>query len=98
MILDGRARVEVSTRRRLRLGRGDFFGEMSLLDGEPRSATVVAETPLRLLVIHRRGFWILLREVPELTRTILVTLSQRVRQAERSGMSILLDSLRELAS
>jgi len=51
----------------VRLGPGDFFGEMSLLDGQPRSATVVAETPLRLLVIHSRNFHYLLAEVPELT-------------------------------
>ena len=71
-------------RKRLRLGPGDFFGEMSLLDGGPRSATVVAETPLRLLVIPRRAFWTLLTKVPQLNQKILVTLSQRVRQAEKS--------------
>ena len=97
MILEGTARVEVLSRRRLRLGRGNFFGEMSLLDGQPRSATVVAETPLQLLVIRRPDFWTLLREVPELTRTILVTLSRRVRQAEQPAVEALLDTLRQLA-
>ena len=61
---------------------GEFFGEMSLLDGGPRSATVVADTPVRLLVISRPHFSALLRDVPGLTQTILVTLSGRVRQAE----------------
>src|SRR3989442_13271719 len=56
---------------------------MSLLDGEPRSATVKAETDLRLLVIDRTHFWRLLREVPGLTEKILVTLSRRVRQDEK---------------
>lgn len=84
MILDGTARVEVSPRKRVRLGPGDFFGEMSLLDGEPRSATVVAETGLRMLVINGRHFWEVLKEVPELTYTIMATLSRRVRQAEKS--------------
>ncbi len=83
-ILDGTARVEVSPRKRLHLGPGSFFGEMSLLDGEPRSATVIAETPLRLLVINSRSFWPLLKEVPELTYNILAVLSRRVRQAEKS--------------
>jgi len=82
LILEGTVRVEVSPRKRVRLGRGDFFGEMSLLDGEPRSATVIAETPLRLLVIGRREFWPLLLKVPQLTRRIMVTLSQRLRQAQ----------------
>lgn len=84
LILDGSARVEVSPRKHLRLGPGQFFGEMSLLDGEPRSATVVAETPLRLLVIENRNFWAVLKEVPELAQHIMAALSRRVRQAERS--------------
>jgi CRP-like cAMP-binding protein len=61
---------------------GEFFGEMSLLDGGPRSATVVADTPIRLLVISRRHFSGLLKDVPGLTPTLLATLSKRVRQAE----------------
>jgi CRP-like cAMP-binding protein len=82
LILDGSARVDVSPRKRARLGPGQYFGEMSLLDGGPRSASVVAATPLRLLVIHRRDFSTLLREAPELTQNILATLSRRVRVAE----------------
>ena len=82
VILDGHARVEVSARKRSRLGPGQYFGEMSLLDGGPRSATVTAETPLRLLVIKRRDFSTLLREAPDLTQNVLVVLSRRVRVAE----------------
>jgi len=82
LILDGSARVEVSPRKRGRLAPGHYFGEMSLLDGGPRSASVIAETPLRLLVIKRRDFATLLREAPELTQSILATLSRRVRVAE----------------
>jgi len=82
LIIDGTARVEVSADKQLPLQPGVFFGEMSLLDGGPRSATVVAVTPVRLLVISRRHFAALLKEVPGLTHTLLVTLSRRVRQAE----------------
>jgi CRP/FNR family transcriptional regulator, cyclic AMP receptor protein len=82
LILDGSARVEVTSRKRSRLEPGQYFGEMSLLDGGPRSATVVAETPLRLLVIKRRDFATLLREAPEVTQSLLATLSRRVRVAE----------------
>jgi CRP-like cAMP-binding protein len=82
LILDGSARVEVSPRKRSRLEPGQYFGEMSLLDGGPRSASVTAETPLRLLVIKRRDFTTLLKEAPELTQNLLTTLSHRVRQAE----------------
>ena len=83
-ILDGSASVDVTRRKRVKLGPGEFFGEMSLLDGEPRSATVRAESDMRLLVILRRNFQTLLSEVPELTRTILIVLSRRLRDLERA--------------
>jgi CRP/FNR family transcriptional regulator, cyclic AMP receptor protein len=84
LILDGRARVDVSSRKRSFVQPYDFFGEMSLLDGGPRSATVTAETAIRLLVIRRRDFARLLGEVPELTRSILAVLSRRLRQTEQA--------------
>ena len=84
LIVDGTARVEVSPKKQLQLGPGAFFGEMSLLDGGERSATVIAETPMRLLVIKRRDFATLLREAPELTQGILATLSRRVREVEQA--------------
>ncbi|MGH7385155.1 MAG: cyclic nucleotide-binding domain-containing protein, partial [Candidatus Rokuibacteriota bacterium] len=68
LLVDGTARVEVSAEKRVLLRPGEFFGEMSLLDGGPRSATVVADTPVRLLVISRRHFSALLKEVPGLTQ------------------------------
>jgi quercetin dioxygenase-like cupin family protein len=82
LILDGTVSVDVSAGRPVLLRPGEFFGEMSLLDGDPRSATIVTATPVRLLVIHRVNFSFLRREVPELTHILLVTLSRRVRQAE----------------
>ena len=82
IIIDGAALVTLSLQRRHRLRPGEFFGEMSLLDGEPRSATVKAETDLRVLVISRVHFWQLLREVPELTQQMLVNLSRRIRALE----------------
>jgi CRP/FNR family transcriptional regulator, cyclic AMP receptor protein len=83
LIVEGTARVHVTARKRVRLRAGDYFGEMSLLDGGPRSATVVAETPLRLLVISRQNFQTLLDTVPGLIQALLVNLCQRVRTAER---------------
>ena len=85
LIIDAAARVEVSAEKKVPLHPGEFFGEMSLLDGGPRSATVVADTPVRLLVISRRHFSVLLKEVPGLTQTLLITLSRRVRQAEEQA-------------
>ncbi len=71
LILDGTASVDVATETRGPLRPGAFFGEMSLLDGGPRSATIVAETPVRLLVITRRNFSVLLEDVPGLTQSLL---------------------------
>ena len=57
LIMDGSARVELSPRRRTRLKPGDYFGEMSLLDGEPRSATVIAESPTVLYELTARNLY-----------------------------------------
>ena len=84
VIVDGSARVEVSPENQGKIGPGAFFGEMSLLDGEPRSATVIAETAMRLLVVPRREFVTLMREVPSLTQQMLITLCQRLRAAEKA--------------
>jgi CRP-like cAMP-binding protein len=83
LILDGTVRVDVSAGKPQLLPPGAFFGEMSLLDGDPRSATVVTDTPVRLLVINRENFSVLRREVPDFTQILLVTLSRRVRHAEQ---------------
>jgi len=86
LIIDGSVWVEVSSEKRVLLHPGEFFGEMSILDGGPRSATIVADTPVRLLVITRRHFSMLLKDVPGLTQTVMATLSKRVREAEeRAG-------------
>ena len=82
VIVDGSAAVEKPGKKRAFLKPGDFFGEMSLLDGGPRSVTVRAATPLRVLVIDRKNFQELLREVPDLTQRLLVTLSRRIRALE----------------
>jgi len=87
IIIDGTALVTLSAQKRHRIQPGEFFGEMSLLDGEPRSATVKAKTDLRVLVIERLHFWKLLREVPGLTERMLVTLSRRIRAHERSQIA-----------
>lgn len=84
LLLEGAVTVEPPTGKRVRMGPGDFFGEMSLLDGEPRSATVTAETPVHLLVMGQREFFTLLAEVPSVARKLLVELSRRVRRAEGS--------------
>jgi CRP-like cAMP-binding protein len=62
------------------LGPGAFFGEMALLDDEPRSATVVATEPLEVVTIWRSDFLSILQENFSITRKILAELSRRLRK------------------
>ena len=89
VIIDGMAAVRTPVGTGGQLHPGDFFGEMSLLDGEPRSATIVATTDLRLLSVDRSHFWQLLDQNPELIRRMLTVLSRRVRHLEQTVQSLL---------
>jgi CRP/FNR family transcriptional regulator, cyclic AMP receptor protein len=84
VIMDGDVEVVVDGRFVRRLGPGDFFGEMALLDDEPRSATVAALNPLSTLSIAAFNFRSLLKSNASITYKVLVSLCQRVRAAERS--------------
>jgi CRP-like cAMP-binding protein len=64
---------------------GSFFGEMALLDGGPRSATVVAKGPVVSLTISRSGFQKLLRKEPAISAALLKELATRLRTAEAAG-------------
>lgn len=81
-IVEGEALVTTKPGRTAVLKAGDFFGEMSLIDGEPRSATVDATSPMRLLVLDQRGFWSVLDGSGSIVRKVMHALSQRVRKAE----------------
>lgn len=60
---------------------GDFFGELSLLDGEPRSASAVAMRRTSALTLHRDAFLRAIRSVPEIAVTVLAELSARLRHS-----------------
>lgn len=64
------------------LSAGDFFGEMAMIDGEPRFATVTAATDAVVLVIPRQKFLALLVSEPKVALAILATLAQRLRRAQ----------------
>jgi len=89
VIIDGTLSVRTPVGASSQLRPGDFFGEMSLLDGEPRSATIAATTDVRLLIVDRLHFWRLLDETPDLTRRILTILSRRVRHLEQTLQAVL---------
>lgn len=82
LILDGFAQVLRDGRQVATLGRGDYFGELALLDPAPRNATVRMTTPGELLIAGQREFWGLVDTVPALSRSLLAGLAQRVRAAE----------------
>ena len=83
VIFDGRARVDTRDGG-IELGAGDFFGEMALIDGEPRSATVVAVTELYVMVLSRTKFLKVLEAEPKIALAIMATLSRRLRAAQQA--------------
>jgi CRP/FNR family cyclic AMP-dependent transcriptional regulator len=82
VILDGEAKVTMagSKRTAARLGRGDFFGELAVLDGGPRTASVIAETRLVAIRITRTQFRKVLRQEPDVALKILEEVSRRLRR------------------
>ncbi len=79
-----------------RSGPGSFFGEMALLERADRSASVRAETPVRVLEISRAGFQRLLRESPDITLSVMGELSTRLRETDRKMIADLLRQNEEL--
>jgi CRP-like cAMP-binding protein len=69
-------------------GPGEFFGEMALLDGLARSASVVATVKSELLMIHRRDFLELLNEYPSVAVALLAELAMRLRKADMQIKSL----------
>ncbi len=84
VILSGEARVLKGNRRLGTVRPGDFFGEVALLDGAPRSASVVAETPLEAIRLYRRTLLKVLQAEPQMALKILDSLVRRVRDLTRS--------------
>lgn len=82
IIVEGTVRVERGGATVARLGPGEFAGEIALIDGGPRNATVIAETPATLLVLGHREFHALMQQYPSIQLTVLQALAQRVRAAE----------------
>ena len=82
--VSGQAKVVSGGKTLHRLIPGDHFGEISLLDGGLRSASVVAETPLSLLVLPRTSFLKLVKGDADLARALLASLARMVRRVDRS--------------
>ena len=82
VIVDGEVTVTKEGSEIRTMGEGDFFGEISLLEDRPRTATVTAKTPLRLFVLTRQNFRALLAKQLELEEKVTGALRERLGTTE----------------
>ena len=82
IVLEGELEVRQGDRVIATRQPGDYVGEIALLDRRPRTATVVASTPVSVEVLSRREFVSLLAEVPELSVQIMATMAARLADLE----------------
>ena len=85
VVIDGMVRVVRDGEVVARLGAGEFFGELSVLDRMPRNASVIAEEPTSCLALASWDFEKVLLEQPALTLTILRGVAMRLRAATESS-------------
>ena len=78
VVAEGTVRVTRNGRHLRDLGAGDFIGEIALVADVPRTATVTATSPVRLLVVTDRAFRGLLGEMPSIARKVLQSLGERL--------------------
>jgi len=78
VILDGQASVYVGEEHITTSGPGSMVGEMALLEHKPRNATVVADTPMKLIVLDTHAFKQLLEEMPKVNDRVMETLAARL--------------------
>ena len=86
IVVEGSLRVERDGKLIRKLGPGDFAGEIALIDGGRRTATVTADVPSRLLVVGHREFFSLLQQYPDIHIQVLQALAHRVRVSEPTGV------------
>ena len=82
MILEGNANVTQGGEDRGKLRPGDYFGEMALIDGDDRAASVVADGELRCALMSMWNFRAFVKEHPEVAWSLLTALVKRVRQGQ----------------
>lgn len=83
LVTKGSVRVMSGVVEVARLQKGECFGEMSILDSEPRSATVISDGPVELLRLAQDDFYELMCERPEIARSVIRVLSRRLRKSNK---------------
>ncbi len=84
LITEGKAVVKRKGKTLARLARGNFFGEMSLLDDQPRSADVVAEESTKCRVLLRWNFWSVVSKNQKIPRALLKEMARRLRETNKA--------------
>lgn len=84
VIVEGRATVRRGRKTMATLKRGSFFGEMALLDDQPRSADVIAEEPTECLILLRWNFWAILAKNKKMIQELLQEMAKRLRAADEA--------------
>jgi CRP-like cAMP-binding protein len=87
LILEGKAEVRKGSKVLASLGKGNFFGEMSLIDEQPRSADVVAVSPAKCWAISSWAFSSIMKTNPEIAQMMLKEMVKRLRAAQSSSLS-----------
>lgn len=87
VVLSGQARCLKDGCQIAQFGPGDFFGEVAVLDGGPRTATVVADTDMEVLVLDRSEFELLLERSSEVGRRMVRVLASRLRRADTLALA-----------
>lgn len=85
VVIDGTATVKRNGRKVATLGPGAHFGELALLDGGTRTATIVADTDMKVLVIGQREFSGVLDEVPGLAHKVLASMAATIRVLDQKA-------------
>jgi CRP-like cAMP-binding protein len=70
------------------LAPGDWFGELAVIDPAPRNATIVATSPVTLLVLGRQRFWDALQQSPTLMRKVIIGLARRLREMDAADTEV----------
>jgi CRP-like cAMP-binding protein len=83
LIMDGSVEVKTDSKILAKLGPGQFFGEMSVIDNQPRSADVIAAEPSRCFIVSEWSFKALISENPRIALKMLQELVRRLREANK---------------
>ncbi len=84
LLLSGAAEVRQGTRTLAHLGPGQFFGEMTLVDEQPRSADVIATQPAECVVLSRWEFWGFAKAEPDVLESVMREMARRLRETNRA--------------